>query len=165
MKEIKKDMKLTPHFTLEEMTASASHPEIKNVPNETQVENLKRVCSWLEDLRALYNRRYGGPRTPEMPILINSGFRSPMLNYVVGGVKTSNHLQGCAADINCPGKNSAERAKMALKYACLLLEIADLRGEKFDEVIIERRGTKWWVHFAVCPKDNGMYVTCLNKGY
>lgn len=156
---------LTEHFTLEEMTASAKHPEIKNVPNERQIENLKRVCSWLEDLRKAYNSRYPSPDGKEQPIKINSGFRSAMLNYAVGGVKTSNHLQGCAADINCPGKTPTERGKMALKYACLLLEIADLRGEKFDEVIIERKATSWWVHFAVCPEKNGSYVTVLNKGY
>lgn len=156
---------LTEHFTLKEMIASAKHPEIKNVPNEKQIENLKRVCSWLEDLRKVYNTVYPSADGKEQPILINSGFRAPALNYVIGGATKSNHLQGCAADINCPGKSANERAVMALRYACLLLEIAEIRGEKFDELIIERRGATWWVHFAVCPYKNGMYVTCLNKGY
>ena len=52
--------KLTEHFTLKEMTASAKHPEIYNVPPLEVIDNIKRVCEWLEDLRLLYNRRYGG---------------------------------------------------------------------------------------------------------
>lgn len=159
------ETKLAEHFTLEEMCASAKHPDIKNVPNEKQIENLKRVCSWLEDLRKCYNAVYTEEGQPEVPVRINSGFRSAALNYAVGGVAKSNHLQGCAADINCPGKSSTERGLMALRYATLLIELASIRNEKFDEVIVERRGTNWWVHFAVCPEKNGMYVTCLNKGY
>ena len=33
------------------------------------------------------------------PILINSGFRCKTVNSQVGGVRNSQHLQGCAADI------------------------------------------------------------------
>ena len=183
--------KLTEHFTLKEMTASANHPEVYNVPPLDVIDNIRRVCEWLEDLRLLYNRRYGGtevrgcensasakgnlvppasqeaaptcPRTPEIPILINSGYRSPALNRAVGGATRSNHLTGCAADIRCPGKDANERGKRALRYAMLLLEIAEMRRERFDEVILERKGTNWWVHFAVKPNNNSMWITCLNK--
>ncbi|MBQ8158782.1 MAG: hypothetical protein IJ081_07180 [Prevotella sp.] len=33
------------------------------------------------------------------PIIINSGFRNSRVNAQVGGVRNSQHLQGCAADI------------------------------------------------------------------
>ncbi len=33
------------------------------------------------------------------PIIVNFGFRNPRVNTLVGGVKNSQHLQGCAADI------------------------------------------------------------------
>ena len=183
--------KLTEHFTLKEMTASANHPEVYNVPPLDVIDNIRRVCEWLEDLRLLYNRRYGGtevrgcensasakgnlvppasqeaapthPRTPEIPILINSGYRSQMLNRAVGGAAKSNHLTGSAADIRCPGKTPNERAQMALRYAILLIEIAGYRNERFDELIIERKGTNWWVHFAVKESGNSMHITCLNK--
>ena len=197
---------LTEHFTLAEMTYSASYPKVYNVPPLDVIDNLRKVCEWLEDLRSAYNRRYvirgdvfrgdvfrgyGGtgargcensssaegdlvppasqeaapphPRTPEEPILINSGYRSPMLNRCVGGALHSNHLDGCAADIRCPGKEANERAKMALRYAMLLVEIAEMRKERFDELIIERRGTNWWVHFAVRPSGNRMWITVINK--
>lgn len=164
--------KLTEHFTLKEMTASKSYPKIYNVPPLDKVDNLRHVCEWLEDLRHLYNVRYAavpplylerGSGGEAAPIIINSGYRSPMLNRAVGGAQHSNHLDGCAADIRCPGKEANDRAKMALRYATLLLEIAEMRKERFDELIIERKGANWWVHFAVRPGSNRMWVTVINK--
>ena len=70
------------------------------------------------------------------------------MNKAAGGAPTSNHLVGCAADIKCLGK------EQAIRYACLLLDIADEANEDFDELIIEVRGTTVWVHFAVRPKGN-----------
>ena len=45
---------LTPHFTLGELTKTSV--KIDNVPNEEQVNNLKRLCGWLEQLRLRYNQ-------------------------------------------------------------------------------------------------------------
>ncbi len=56
--EINKQAKLSPHFTLGELTVSKSHPEVYNVPSHVHIENLKRVCVWLEALRERYNERY-----------------------------------------------------------------------------------------------------------
>ena len=47
-------MKLSEHFTLGELTKTKTG--IKNVPNEEQVNNLKRICGWLEQLRLRYNQ-------------------------------------------------------------------------------------------------------------
>ena len=35
--------KLSPHFTLGEMTKSSSHPEVYNVPSHEAIENMKRL--------------------------------------------------------------------------------------------------------------------------
>ena len=43
------EMRLSQHFTLGELCKTKTG--IENVPNEAQVENLKRLCSWLEELR------------------------------------------------------------------------------------------------------------------
>ena len=43
-------LRLTPHFTLGEVTKS-KHAEIYNIPSHVAIENLKRVCEWLEELR------------------------------------------------------------------------------------------------------------------
>ena len=56
--EVNKEAKLSPHFSLGELTRSKSHPEVYNVPSRVHIENLKRVCVWLEALRERYNRRY-----------------------------------------------------------------------------------------------------------
>ena len=50
-------LRLTPHFSLGEVTKS-KHAEIYNIPSHVAIENLKRVCVWLEELRRRYNLRY-----------------------------------------------------------------------------------------------------------
>ena len=88
------------------------------------------------------------PEGSEEPIIINSGFRSPDTNQLCGGAQNSNHLTGCAVDIHCAGK------EQAIRYACILLDIADGKKMDFDELILEKRGTTIWVHFAVRPRGN-----------
>ena len=64
--EINKTMHLSEHFTLGEVTKSR-HTEIYNIPSHVAIENLKRVCEWLEALRLRYNLRYvcGSVSPPE----------------------------------------------------------------------------------------------------
>ena len=143
---------LSEHFKLAELTKT--NTGIKNVPNEVQVNNLKRLCKWLERLRKKWNDLYG---EGDDPIIINSGFRSPAVNKAVGGVSTSNHLTGCAVDIRCIGM------EQALRYAAILLDISDLNREDYDELLIEQKRNVIWIHFAVRPKDNRRR-TNLSKG-
>lgn len=147
-------MKLTEHFTLEEMT-KRKNLTLDNTPTGEALENMKRVCRWLEMLREEYNKRYSLPLAPsegkgnyEQPIIINSGYRSPAVNKAAGGVATSNHLTGCAVDIRVSGK------KQLLRYAVILLDIGDEAQEPFDELLIEQEGGKLWLHFAVRPNGN-----------
>jgi len=138
--------KLSPHFTLGEMTKSNSHPEVYNIPSHEAIGNLKRLCTWLEVLRKRYNDRYG---VGEEPIRINSGYRSPQLNKKIGGVATSNHLTGCAVDIKVAGM------EQLLRYAVILLDYADESKQEFDELLIEKnRYGAIWLHFAVRPSNN-----------
>ena len=137
--------KLSPHFTLGEMTKSNSHPEVYNIPSHEAIANLKRLCGWLEVLRERYNQKYG---VGEEPIRINSGYRSPQLNRAIHGNANSNHMTGCACDIRVSGM------EQALRYAVILMDIADQAQEDFDELIIEVRGSTVWIHFAVRPKGN-----------
>ena len=136
-------MKLSEHFGLAELCKTKTG--IENVPNEAQVENLRRVCRWLERLRKRWNDKYGDG---DDPIIINSGFRSPEVNKAVGGVPTSNHLTGCAVDIRCIGM------EQALRYAAILLDISDMSREDFDELLIEQKRSVVWIHFAVRPSGN-----------
>ena len=165
--------KLSEHFTLGEMCKTKVN--LENVPNEAQVENLKRLCGWLEELRRRVNtspspsqggeclpdsdaRRPSSPlgRSGEVPIIINSGYRSPQVNAAVGGVKGSNHLTGCAADIRVAS------IEQLVRYATILLDISDESREDFDELLLERspKGT-YWLHFAVRPSGNRRKVRLI----
>ena len=152
---INKSMHLSEHMTLGEVTKS-SHQEVYNIPNHLAIENLKRVCSWLEELRFTYNslyclkpgEDYDTSKNVE-PIVINSGYRSPQLNKIVGGSPTSNHLTGCAVDIKVYG------IEQAMRYAVILMDYADDTRQDYDELLIERnKSGNYWLHFAVRPKDN-----------
>ena len=85
----------------------------------------------------------------EEPIIINSGYRSPAVNLLAGGAKTSNHLSGCAVDIRCVGK------EQMIRYASILLDIADGTKQEFDEMLLEQHGNICWLHFAVRPPSQG----------
>ena len=188
-------LRLSPHFTLAELTKTSYHTLDGNIPSRVAIENLKRVCGWLEILRERYNMRYGDGFSPpelggvrgglnvsrsdsrssrdqttpscghpipeqssptrslsysggEVPIVISSGYRSEAVNMKCGGAKGSNHLTGCAVDIRCYGP------EQMIRMAGILLDIADENGWVFDELIQEKRGTTYWIHFAVRPKEN-----------
>ena len=185
---INKGIKLSPHFTLGEMTKTSYETRDGNIPSRVAIENLINLCEgWLEDLRYSYNQLYGKrpPLTPpvgggrndsaggnpvgggrndsagdnppptggvrgglDIPLIINSAYRSEEVNRCCGGSPTSNHLTGCAADIRCLGP------EQMIRYAAILLDMADGTGRDFDELLLERRGTTYWIHFAVRPEGN-----------
>ena len=199
--ELNKEIKLTPHFTLGELTKTKYVTADGNIPSRVVIENLKRICeNWLEDLRYSYNRLYvwnveGGmwnenshvalcagvrPQSkvagdctlapdpgaaPELgaapasrkeePIVINSGYRSPEVNRLAGGATNSNHLTGCAVDIRCAGK------EQMIRYASILLDIADGSKQEYDELLLEQHGSVCWLHFAVRPKENRRIIRFL----
>ena len=177
---INKNACLSEHFTLGEMCKTSARTPDGNIPSHVHIENLKRLCGWLEMLRKRYNERYVmNRRDPsatlgmtkgvlssrlseahgeisEEPIIINSGYRSPEVNKAVGGVATSNHLTGCAADIKVSG------IEQLIRYATILLDISDESQEDFDELLIERspKGS-YWLHFAVRPSGNRRKVRLI----
>ena len=150
--QLNSSARLSEHFTLGELTRSTSHPEVYNIPSHEAIENLRRVCQWLEVLRQRYNQTGG-----EIPVVINSGYRSKQLNKKVGGAPNSNHLTGCAVDIRVNGM------EQLIRYAAILLDYADETHQNFDELLIERNshGTMW-LHFAVKFKGNRRKVLYLN---
>ena len=144
--ELNKKAKLSEHFSLGELTKTSYHTTDGNIPSRVAIENLKNICeNWLEKLRYSYGTLYGDG---DVPVIITSGFRSEEVNRMCGGAKGSNHLTGCAVDIRCYGPEHMVR------MAGILLDIADGTKRDFDELILEQRGTTYWMHFAVRPKDN-----------
>jgi uncharacterized protein YcbK (DUF882 family) len=86
-------MKLSKNFELRELTRSATAAPlgIVNEPDTEQIENITAlVTEVLQPVREMYNA----------PLRINSGYRFPELNKAVGGVPTSQHTKGEAADVH-----------------------------------------------------------------
>ena len=162
MISLNKQAKLSEHFSLGELTKTSHKTADGNIPSRVAIENLKRLCPWLEELRYSYNtlyclepgEDYESSKNVE-PIIINSGYRSPAVNKLAGGADNSNHLTGCAVDIRCAGK------EQMIRYASILLDIADGTKQEFDELLLEQHGSVCWLHFAVRPKDNRRWIAFL----
>lgn len=127
-------MKLSPHFTLEEFTRSATarRLNIDNTPGDREVLAMIELCSRvLEPVRA----HFGGK-----PVRVTSGYRSPALNKAVGSSWRSQHRKGEAVDFEIPGVSNYEVARW----------IRD--NLEFDQLILENyiRGdpNSGWVHVS-----------------
>jgi len=118
-------MNLSPHFTLEELTFT-DHREFDNTPNEQELENLKRLALFLEEVKKLLGNK---------TIIVNSAFRSEQVNAAVGSKNTSQHRKGCAADIRVPEMTPDEVVTAIMK--------SDL---SYDQVI---REFDRWTHVSI----------------
>lgn len=125
-------MQLTPHFSLAELTASNKARQI-NIDNTPPPELLPRMILLAELLERI--RLHLGA-----PVSVTSGYRCPPLNRAVGGVTSSDHTQGHAADIVAPGFGSATDVATALAPQLSVLGIGQL--------ILEGIKGKQWVHVS-----------------
>jgi len=121
-------MNLTPNFTLDELTASESAERNgwDNSPNDAELENLKRLADFLEQVKVVL----GGK-----PVMINSAFRSKKVNDAVGSKDTSQHRIGCAADIRVPGMTPDQVVRAVIAS-----------GIGYDQVI---REFDRWTHISI----------------
>jgi hypothetical protein len=121
-------MNLTPHFTLEELTASetAERNGWDNSPNDQELANLTRLADFLEQVKVVLNGK---------PIMISSGLRTKKVNDAVGSRDTSQHRIGCAADFRVPGMTPDQVVKAIIAS-----------GIGYDQVI---REFDRWTHISV----------------
>lgn len=121
------------YFTIEELVASdtARRRGIDNTPDAAKRQKLQTLIEQLLDpIRAAWGA----------PIAINSGYRSPALNRAVGGVSTSQHLKGEAADISVgtPADNKRLFDKITEMQAA---------GKIAFDQLIDESGYKW-IHLS-----------------
>jgi hypothetical protein len=121
-------MNLTPHFTLEELTASetAERNGWDNSPNDTELANLTRLADFLEQVKVVL----GGK-----PIMISSGLRTKKVNDSVGSKDSSQHRTGCACDFRVPGMTPDEVVKAIIAS-----------GLSYDQLI---REFDRWTHLSI----------------
>lgn len=121
-------MNLTKNFTLKELTVTSS--KLSNTPNAEEICRLRVLCEKvLQPTRDAYGKA----------IKVNSGFRSDLVNKEVGGVSTSQHRLGEAADITAGSKTENKK----------LFDIIKASGE-FDQLIIEYDYS--WIHVSYTTK-------------
>lgn len=143
-------MKLSPHFTLAEFVASnkAAQLKIDNTPPQELVPRLVLTAEMLERIRSTLN----------VPVIVTSGYRCPHLNRAVGGVTSSDHTQGHAADIVAPRFGSAYDVAALLAPLCSVLGIGQL--------ILEGIKGKQWVHVSTHAPEKAVnrIITITDAG-
>lgn len=140
---------LSPHFSYAEGTISESAPRlgIDNTPSQEILRQMQNTASYLEKVRDLLGN----------PIHVNSFYRSPALNAAIGGVPTSQHCKGEAADIICPQYGSCYDI-------CKAIIAAGPDAIPFDQLILEHT----WVHISFLNPGStprGQVLSLLATGH
>ena len=118
------------HFTFKELVKTDTG--LDNIPNDMNViRNLVRLSEFLQIIR----------NELQLPIIVNSGYRSKEVNESVGGVSSSYHCKGLAADIKC-----ADMDKLLAVLHSHLMEIDQLG-------IYYNTTTQLWFHVGLAEDD------------
>lgn len=138
-------MRLTEHFTYEEMTNSptAKRLGLSNAPDAESLDNLKKLCEdVLEPLRAHWGK----------PIIVTSGYRAPSVNKAVGGAKNSDHMFGAAADIRTVSDSYDDNKKLFNLAVRLIRDGIIETRQCLDEYNYN------WIHISVNHPKNPVKI-------
>lgn len=114
------------NFTFKELVKTDTG--IDNIPdNMNVIHNLVRLSEFLQIIR----------NELHLPIIVNSGYRSKEVNEAVGGVLSSYHVKGLAADIKC-----ADMDKLLTILHSHLMDIDQLG-------IYYNKNTQLWFHVGL----------------
>ena len=135
-------MKLSPHFSLEELTHSntATRLGIDNTPTVEIIDNLTYLAGELEYVRNILGH----------PMLVSSGFRCHVLNNHLGSKRTSSHTKGLAVDFICPSFGNPHSVVSAIVAA----------NVNYDQVILEYDR---WVHLSFDPDKPRKQALIIDK--
>ncbi len=127
----------TKNFSYDELIASATAKRLglDNRPTPEEKEKLRQLAEdILQPIRDAWNS----------PIVVTSGYRSEAVNNAVGGVKTSQHRLGEAADIKVGGK---DRNRKLFNFIYKLIAKGDIKvGQLIDEYSYS------WIHISLPRK-------------
>lgn len=104
---------------------------LPNHPDSQQQANIEYTRLQMNRIREIIGK----------PVNINSWFRSVEVNNSVGGSKTSSHLSGFAVDFWVKGMTNDQ-----------ICDSVDSAGIKYDQLIDEFNGKKYWVHVSFDPR-------------
>ena len=138
-------MRLSPHFTLREMTRSqtAERHGLSNKPSERHIQALRDLCmNILEPIRT----HYGVPFTP------SSGYRTKTLCKLIGSNENSQHTKGEAVDFEVPSIDNLD----VVKWIDANLD--------FDQMILEcySGGNTGWIHCSYKTEGNRRNILTYN---
>lgn len=125
------------YFTLQELLTSsvARQKSIENLPSWEIVEHLLELGAFLDELREAWGSG----------IKVTSGYRNEALNKAVGGVKTSVHQIGYAADLQPSNGKFKEFTEFVAKW---------LKNRNYDQAIIEEKGKTKWLHISLYNNEH-----------
>ena len=139
------------NFTLAELVQSSTAEQLKinnNPPSIVKV-HLTETITLLESIRAEWGKYCERHKIENPAIRV-----TPELNKAVGGVKTSAHVEGYAADLQpVNGKQTEFERFMANEFSKM--------GYSYDQIIVERSKTSRWVHVAYKNADGRQRRQCF----
>lgn len=127
-------MKLSQNFSLKELTHSstANYHKVDNTPGRLELENLKKLC---HDILQPIRNKWGDS------IFVTSGYRNPIVNRLVKGSSTSQHMLGEAADITT-GSNEGNK-----KLFDMIVKMLEDKEIKVGQLIDEKNYS--WIHISL----------------
>lgn len=136
--------RMTKNFSLDEFTVSktAEQRGIDNSLPPELIPQAEATLEMLENIRSYLSELAG----KDIPIFIQSGYRSPELNAAVGGAKNSDHVKAKAIDFRAPAFGTAFEIAKALEPQINFLGVAQLINEYPDG--------NGWVHVSTKAPEN-----------
>lgn len=140
---------ISEHFSFDEATVTQHVRQgVHNTPTAQELHTMKRTALKMEKVRYLLGNK---------AILINSWYRSPQINKIVGGSPTSQHTFGEAVDFICPSFGSPYEICKLLRDKVELI--------RYDQLIYEYT----WVHISFAfvtkkePRKQVLTITPAGK--
>ena len=126
---------------------------IDNTPSQEVKKHLLEVITLLECIAKEWDS-YCESRNLKGGIIITSGYRCAKLNKAVGGVSTSAHVAGYAADL-IPVNGMQD------EFEKFMSEVFARKGYAYDQIIVEESKSARWVHVGYKKADGSQRRQCF----